>query len=145
MDRVLRGGLLMVTRNMTVVLEHFRVYHPALYNDMVDWWDSGFMSIYIEFKDKSVFEYNKHDNTLREIKGREELELTAKEVGHNIRKLIRTSGITQSDVAARAGITEAMMSRYINGNSMPSLDKAYRIAKILGRTVDELFDSHYLK
>lgn len=51
----------------------------------------------------------------------------------------RQKGLTQAEVAKRAGITVTGYSRYENGQRTPRVDVAKRIANALGSTVDELF------
>jgi transcriptional regulator with XRE-family HTH domain len=52
-----------------------------------------------------------------------------------------TRSIPQSKVAEQSGMTQAMLSRYIHGTSMPGIDKIYALASTLGcRVVDILGD-----
>ena len=48
-------------------------------------------------------------------------------------------GLTQVEVAERAGITERAYQRYEYGDRKPRVDVAKLIATALGSTVDELF------
>ena len=47
----------------------------------------------------------------------------------------RARGLTQADLAERAGITQAALSRYENGLREPEIDALQRVADVLGVTV----------
>lgn len=54
--------------------------------------------------------------------------------------LIRArQGMTQEEVAKKAGISRAAYANIERGNRTPSLPVAMRIAKVLGQPVDVLF------
>lgn len=127
------------------ILNQFQLYYPSLYEQTVDWWATGPMSITVKLRDKSRFEYNSMYDTIRAIKleATSDDEIIAKSLGYNLQKFIPLSGKTQNEIAKDLGITNAMLSRYVHGTSMPSAGKAFRLAKILGCSVDELFDNIY--
>lgn len=49
------------------------------------------------------------------------------------------TGLTQVEVAEKAGTTERMYQRYEAGECLPKVDIAKRIAQILHKTVEDLF------
>lgn len=51
------------------------------------------------------------------------------------------SGKTQAQVAKMADITERMYQYYEAGKKEPGVRTAIRIAKVLGSTVEELFEA----
>ena len=55
-----------------------------------------------------------------------------------IRKMLGEKGIEQKELAAKVGISEAMMSFIVNGLKEPSLTILGRIAKALGVPAAEL-------
>lgn len=59
-------------------------------------------------------------------------------VGDRLRQLRQRQGLTQDDVAQRAGIVLRMYQRYEMGDSDPSIEKAARIAEVLHTTLDYL-------
>lgn len=135
----------MVRDKYEKILDQFELYYPTLYKQAVDWWSSGRMSIAVKLNDGSVFEYDYVENTIRRIQNDADLDDTrmTKSFGQNLQKHIPFSGMTHGQLAEKLGITNAMLSRYIHGNSSPSVVKAFRIAKTLGCTIDELFDGTY--
>lgn len=56
----------------------------------------------------------------------------------HIRGLIKLSNASQANVAERAGISTAVMSRIVTGEREPNMDHAVAIAAALNVTVDEL-------
>jgi transcriptional regulator with XRE-family HTH domain len=59
-------------------------------------------------------------------------------VGNASRRLRLAQGLTLSDVAARAGISRAMLSRLETGDAMPSLDTIAALTKALGVNLTDL-------
>ena len=52
--------------------------------------------------------------------------------------LMKKSGLSQKELAAKAGVTESAMSYYVNGSRTPRSDVLTRMAKELGTTTDYL-------
>lgn len=130
------------------MLDQFKLYYPGYYDQAVDWWASGRLSITVRLKDGTQFEFNSMTNTIRRVRTDASVasdDVVAKEFGHNLQKFITMRGVTNMELASRLGITNAMLSRYIHGTSMPSAGKAFRLAKALGCTIDELFDGTYME
>lgn len=55
-----------------------------------------------------------------------------------LKRLITEGAITQSDLARRARITEAALSRYLNDGRVPRMDVVANLATVLGTTTDYL-------
>lgn len=51
-------------------------------------------------------------------------------------------GISQADLSRETGIPSALITRYYNGKSVPGLEKADKIAKVLGLTLSLLTSSY---
>jgi len=60
---------------------------------------------------------------------------------NNIRELREAAGMTQGELAGRAGVSRPYLSNVENGAAEPTVKKAAAIARALGVTVDELFPS----
>lgn len=58
---------------------------------------------------------------------------------NNIKTLRKQKGFTQIYLAERLGVTIWHLNRVENGKGQLSLDKSFKLAKILGVTVDELY------
>ena len=51
----------------------------------------------------------------------------------------KSLGLNQEEFAKRAKISRPMLSHIERGAALPSLDAAYRIAKVVNSTIDEIF------
>lgn len=61
-----------------------------------------------------------------------------KELGERIRALMGEYGITQTQLARRADVSQSMISKYISGVSEPRADTLANIATVLHTTSAEL-------
>ena len=128
------------------ILEQYKTYYPFFYNQTIDWWPSGRLCITVKLEDGVLLEYNPRDNTTRKIqqdKHTMDSALLRKEIGYNLQKVISARGISQSELATKCGITDAMLSRYIHGTSMPGIDKIYTLADVLGCRITDILDDQY--
>ena len=66
-----------------------------------------------------------------------------KEFAKNLKKLLAYKRITQEGLAEKLGTSQTMISRYINGQYMPSSIVIRKISKILNCSIDDLFYKHY--
>lgn len=57
-----------------------------------------------------------------------------------IGELIDAKGLKRKYIADQLGVTREMVSRWVVGKSYPRLDKAFKLAKILGVKVDDLYE-----
>lgn len=129
-------------------LKQFELYHPSLYNRTVDWWASGRMAITVKLNDGSMFEFDPLDNSIRKVViswTEVDEDVTRKEFGNNLLKMIPFSGMNSKELAAEVGISTVMLSKYIHGKSTPNVLVARKLARALGCTVDELFDDTYAR
>lgn len=62
----------------------------------------------------------------------------AQEIGERIAFYLARSGMTQKDLAQRAGVTEAAVSRYIKGIREPRAITVGALARTLGVTTNDL-------
>ena len=136
----------MVNNKYDQILERFKQYYLYLYEDTVDWWPSGRYCITVKTSNGSMIEFDSFDNSIRTIKpyrAIEDVECLRRDIGYNLQKVVRSRGIPQSDIAKQCGITEAMLSRYIHGTSLPSIDKVKTLAVILGCRVIDIIGEDY--
>ena len=128
------------------ILDQFEQYYPDLYRQTVDWWPSGRYHITVKLEDTLIFEFDATNNTIWRVRPdnyKNDINVLRTDIGHNIQKLIFARGIPQSEIASRVGITEAMLSRYIHGTSMPGIDKVYSLASALGCRVIDILGEAY--
>lgn len=105
-------------------------------------YDDG--EIMIELNDGNKLLYNRYDKSVRMFtpKRLDISEMTQekflREFAYRLATKILSSGYNQDDLSNESGVSRAMISRYLNGESMPSIYNAYHLARALGCTVDEL-------
>lgn len=58
--------------------------------------------------------------------------------GEIFKSLRKQSGLTQSELGRRVGLSKAVVSKYENGMGYPTFDTLIRIAKYFGVTTDYL-------
>lgn len=61
-----------------------------------------------------------------------------KAIGKNIDNQMKAAGLSQRELAERAGITEVTISRYINGARIPKATALLAIAEALGCSIEAL-------
>jgi DNA-binding XRE family transcriptional regulator len=59
---------------------------------------------------------------------------------NRMNELIVNSGYLKKYVAKELGITPNQLSNWLAGKSFPPIDKAYKLADLLGCKVDDLYD-----
>lgn len=66
-------------------------------------------------------------------------------VSKNIKRLMILNDLNQAELAKRAGLSEATISRYVNGTRLPSSRVLGRLTKALNCTSNDLFEDEYTK
>ncbi|MDM5199227.1 helix-turn-helix transcriptional regulator [Fictibacillus enclensis] len=56
-----------------------------------------------------------------------------------IKEYLKENGLKSKYVAEKAGVSETTFSHIINNKSLPTLPVAFKIAKVIGKRVDELW------
>lgn len=46
----------------------------------------------------------------------------------------------QTEIAKLCGMDQPQVSRYLKGQMIPSLERAYKLAKVMGISLEELYD-----
>ena len=135
----------MVIDKYEQILKRFELRHPHFYEQAIDWWASGRLTIAFKLNDGSIIDYNDLEDTIRwvNVNDNADEETRRKAFGHNLQKFITVCGMSKGEIAERLGITNTMLSRYIHGKTMPSFDKGRQIAILMGCSMEELFDDNY--
>ena len=61
--------------------------------------------------------------------------------GSNLKNRIAVASHTQAELADKIGVSRQIMSRYIQGDAIPSVYKACQIANVLGCSLDDLLNT----
>lgn len=59
-------------------------------------------------------------------------------ISRNIQAARKALGLTQEDLAGRLGVARQTVAKWESGESLPDLENAYALAKLLGVSVDDL-------
>ncbi|MEC1778389.1 helix-turn-helix transcriptional regulator [Schinkia azotoformans] len=62
------------------------------------------------------------------------------QIKNNIKWLIVKSGKSQKEIAAQLGVSAQQLNNWINSRQFPRIDKALELAKILGVTLNDLYE-----
>lgn len=60
----------------------------------------------------------------------------------NLIKARKELGLTQSDLAKKAGCKKTAVSNWENGYATPPMERAFKVAEILGKDVSYLFKQY---
>jgi transcriptional regulator with XRE-family HTH domain len=63
--------------------------------------------------------------------------------GRNLQRMLHKKNIDQGYLARQLSSTDAMISRYVHGTSIPSVYKVSRIAEIIGCDISDLVKINY--
>ena len=97
----------------------------------------------IVFKNGRKVIHDRFTDYHRNIFYRDVSELTdeqeKREFARRLRMMMKRKYITQEQLAELVGTTQSMISKYINGQTLPNVLTVRKIAKVLDCFIDELF------
>ena len=118
--------------------ENFKLYFPSIEKCCVGWRQTDLFELEIDDKDGYTFIYNDMDHSLGlKIDTRTDAGWR-KEFARRLRKKMAMKGITQVRLGELTGISQPLLSLYIQGKSLPSAQKVSAIAKAIGCSVNDL-------
>lgn len=123
----------------TRMIENFKVQFPYVYNDMEHCYAIGDWEMVVQLSDGRAILYDDLDKTIRNLprdRYRMSEDESRSEFGFRLSKLMYRKGITQMELAERAGLTQAQLSKYITGKTTPSFYTVDKIAKALDCSID---------
>ena len=62
-----------------------------------------------------------------------------------VKELMKDKNINQKQLAEQSGITEASVSRYLNGERTPRIDIVSNFARVFGISVDDILSNGFPK
>lgn len=126
---------------MQYIVDNFQEFFPTAYRESVRFVDNGYEQLVIELRDRSLIIYDDFDKRLRRLERKAGEEASdedyKKEFGLKLRTIMRRMGETQATLAEATGISQGIISRYINGFSSPTYVNARKIAKALRCSIDD--------
>lgn len=127
--------------NNDFLLEMFKRNNEIYRNRIVDYRFLNDNEILVRLDDGTQILYDYILNGKRYIKYKGKLtdEENKKEFRFRLRAMILHSGISQKDFAERIGITEVSLSRYLNGQRIPTFVILKKMANVLHCKVDDFY------
>lgn len=117
--------------------------YPRMSERCVDWYPSAQLEITISLDDgqKYTYDYVTRDVFLL----RDEFDDISEGeyrilFGKNLRKRILRAHISQEELEQRIGVSQGMVSRYLNGRSLPNPFIIRRLSRVLQCSVAELIE-----
>ena len=124
-----------------LIFNEFKACYPLYGEHAIKYWENGPYEIYIRLDDGKILAFDFIDRSVNIAKVYKE-PLTDEdrmyEFGRRLRRIMYIKGLTQKDLSKSTGISQTMVSFYINGRSIPSFDKLDKICRVLGCSMDEL-------
>lgn len=127
------------------IFEEFLQMRPRERDEVASWSPYEEMSIIIELRDGSTGLYDYVNKTFRRSSSMKTLckkpdneTEWRNEFAKRLYRKMRIAGLSQDEVAWRAGLSAASITKYVNGDATPTVYKLIRIAEVLGCSVNDL-------
>jgi hypothetical protein len=132
-----KGYLIMAAVN--IILENFKLYYNNIARDMIDYEYDGAFGITVTTEKGSTYFYNDIGNTLRPLAPKDKIteEGYRLEFANRLQYIMNRKGVNQLALSELTGLTQPQISGYMNGRSLPSLQKVRQIAMALKCTPEE--------
>lgn len=119
----------------------------ATKDDVMEIKSANISDLLITFKDGRKYLIDTFTKYHKEITYNNINELTEeqekKEFAYMLRTIMKARYITQEELAIKANLTQAMISRYVSGKAIPSATVLNKIAKVLRCSMDDFFNKNY--
>lgn len=124
----------------SIYYEFCRSY-PDLDAEIIDWYPSAQNEIVIKLKGDIRYGYDIYGNlyTIYDVNENNDIsdDEWKKIFSKKLNEKLYIMHITQEELAYKTGISQVMISRYINGKAIPSCTNLMRIARALKSSVSE--------
>ena len=124
---------------MEEMLKNFRLYFPLIAEDMVNAKIVEDQKILCTLKDGHAVYFDNLYKSIRNARPAKEYTDAEwqKEVGLRIWRKMDLAHMTQTELAAKTGLSNATISNYLHGVVAPSYRAMYKIAKTLKCSMDD--------
>lgn len=123
------------------IVEEFENAYPELIKNVLSYRDLGGYELHVEFKDETALVYSGMQKTIRWLP-QDPATMTDNErryeFGARLRRIMFIRRMSQLELSRRTGISNVMLSRYVNGRSDPSYMTVEKICNVLGCDMDDL-------
>lgn len=118
--------------------ENFKLYFPSIEKGCISWRQTDLFELEIHNKDGSIDIYNDMNHSLGPKIDTSTDAGWRKEFARRLRKKMAMKGITQTNISELTGISQPLLSLYVQGKSLPSAQKVSSLAKALNCSVNDL-------
>lgn len=124
---------------MEEMLKNFRLYFPLIAEDMVDAKIVEDQKILCTLKDGHAVYFDNLYKSIHNVRPTKEYTDAEwqKEVGLRIWRKMDLAHMTQTELAAKTGLSNATISNYLHGVVAPSYRAMHKIAKTLKCSMDD--------
>lgn len=135
------------TRHHRDMLDTFVRQYPMWTDDIIDCIPKHANAIRVILRDGSRIDYNAQTGTFRRVE--KYVDSTPDDItdedcrsafAANLAEFMRMRGIGQVALAERTGLSSAMISKYLNQKSTPTITSVRKIARALNCHPDELYE-----
>ena len=118
--------------------ENFKLYFPSIEKGCISWRQTDLFELEIHNKDGSIDIYNDMNHSLGPKIDTSTDAGWRKEFARRLRKKMAMKGITQTNISELTGISQPLLSLYVQGKCLPSGQKVSSLAKALNCSVNDL-------
>ena len=125
------------------IFNNFQVNFPLTAKQAMEWKVTGPSEITVELSDNTKVIYDDFDKTLINVDyadGPMTEQQWKNEFGRRLNKRLYLRRISQDELAERTGLSRQIVSRYINGSSVPNPLTIRAIARVLNCDISDLID-----
>ena len=123
------------------LLRNFTLYFPMTAEKTVECKTANKIVLTAKLSDGSSVIYDDTNHSIRTLpqdsRNMSEGEFK-RELSYRLRSLMRYRGVTQWGLSKMTGISNVLLSNYVNGKTIPSAYKLDKIAKALDCSMDDL-------
>ena len=123
---------------MKEIFNNFKLYFPSIAKEVIEYHESD-NEVIARLKSNEMIEYNDLTHSIRNLP-KDSTNMTEMECRHEFGKrlqnLLMHKRITQKGLSQMTGISEVLISNYINGKTTPSFYNADKITKALNCSMD---------
>ena len=114
-------------------------YHDLIENS-IEQTENKYGEVFIRSKDGQAYLYNPKRGFIRKLP-KDSNSMNDEELINEFSKRLKTrlkyAGMSQTELAEKVGVTRNMISRYVNGDSLPTFIILDRIARALNCSIDD--------
>lgn len=128
-----------------LIFEDFKIMYPYYVSDVVNYYWFDNMELMIELNDDTKFLYDYMDKSIIFINRPEQGQKIERdetqwrmEFARRLRKKMRHRCMNQTMLSEATDLSISSISKYINGQSLPSIHATQKLAKALGCSVLDL-------